>query len=88
MNRKRGGWRVLGGDPQCWKGFPLSKHVLRGGGFLRDIFDFYSDLNLNAQNTGCFLTICVRCQPFLTSKTWTEIVGKSNVFKKRDATIF
>ena len=43
----------------------------------------------NEENsTGCVLTVCVRCQPFLTSKTWTEIVGKSNVFKKRDATIF
>ena len=39
-------------------------------------------------NTGCFLIVCVRCQQFLTSKTWAEIVRKSEVFKKRDATIF
>ena len=38
--------------------------------------------------TGCFLIVCVRCQQFLTSKTWAEIVRKSEVFKKRDATIF
>ena len=37
---------------------------------------------------GCVVTFCVRCQPVLTSKTWTNIVRKSKVFTKRDATIF
>ena len=38
--------------------------------------------------TGCFVIVCVRCQPFLTSKTRTNIVRKSKVFTKRSATFF
>jgi len=44
--------------------------------------------SIGKASTGCFLIVCIRCQPFLTSKTWTEIVRKSKVFTKRDATIF